>query len=252
MAIVFKAEHTDLRHHVAVKVLPPTSKEDSPLESRFFSEMRIVARLRHPNIVAANDAGRTVSDDGNTILRYLVMEYVSGQDLEDTVRRNGAMSPSRACAIAYQIASALGETNKYGLVHRDIKPSNIMLTGEDQAKLLDFGLTRHFGHRMTVPGTILGTVDYMAPEQARDASTVDIRADLFGLGGVLYWCLTGQPPFPFAGNPVEALTRRLNLPPPSLRDINRNLPAELDAVVAKMMAFNPDDRYVDPASTCKR
>ena len=248
MAVVFKAEHMDLRHHVAVKVLPPTTKEDSALESRFFSEMRIVARLRHPNIVAATDAGRTQSDDGNTTLRYLVMEYVPGEDLEEVVRQHGPLTAARACAIAYQMASALGETHKYGLVHRDIKPSNIMLAGEDQAKLLDFGLTRHFGHRMTVPGTILGTIDFMAPEQARDASTVDIRADIFGLGGTLYWCLTGQLPFPFEGNPVEALARRLASAPPSVRAINPDLPADLDAVVGKMMALRPEDRYADPGA----
>lgn len=248
MAVVFKAEHMDLRHHVAVKVLPPATKEDSALESRFFAEMRIVARLRHPNIVAATDAGKLVNEDTETVLRYLVMEYVPGQDLEDVIRRNGPMSVTRACSIAYQMASALGETHKYGLVHRDIKPSNIMLTSEDQAKLLDFGLTRHFGHRMTMPGTILGTIDYMAPEQARDASTVDIRADIYGLGGTLFWCLTGKLPFPFQGNPVEALTRRLTASAPSLRSVAPEMPAELDAVVAKMMALNPEDRYADPQS----
>jgi response regulator RpfG family c-di-GMP phosphodiesterase/serine/threonine protein kinase len=248
MAVVFKAEHMDLRHHVAIKVLPPTTKEESALETRFFAEMRIVARLRHPNIVPATDAGRAISEDGNTILRYLVMDYVSGQDLQEVVREPGPMSPARACAVAYQIACALAETHKYRLVHRDVKPSNVMLTGEDQAKLLDFGLTRHFGHRMTVPGTILGTIDYMAPEQARDASTVDIRADIFGLGATLYWCLTGQVPFPFDGNPVEALNRRLNAPSPSIRSINAELPAELDAVVGRMMAQRPDDRYPEPAA----
>jgi putative two-component system response regulator len=248
MAVVFKAEHTDLRHHVAVKVLPPATSEDSAHASRFFSEMRIVARLRHPNIVAATDAGRSTSDDGNTVLRYLVMEYVPGQDLDDVVRKRGPMSVSRASAIAYQMARALSETHKYGLVHRDIKPSNIMLAGEDQAKLLDFGLTRHFGHRMTVPGTVLGTIDYMAPEQARDATTVDIRADIFGLGGTMYWCLTGRVPFPFDGNPIEALTRRLNTPPPSVRAANPDLPAELDVVLAKMMAMRPEDRYADPGA----
>src|SRR5262245_16725236 len=248
MAVVFKAEHMDLRHHVAIKVLPPTTKEDSALETRFFAEMRIVARLRHPNIVAATDAGRVVSEDGNTTLRYLVMEYVPGQDLEEVVRNHGPMLPHRACAIAYQMACALGETHKYGLVHRDIKPSNIMLTAEDQAKLLDFGLTRHFGHRMTVPGTILGTIDFMAPEQARDASTVDIRADIFGLGATLYWCLTGQLPFPFQGNPMEALGRRLTAETPSIRDVNPELSDELDDVVAQMMAERPEDRYSDPGA----
>ncbi|MBO0698523.1 MAG: protein kinase [Zavarzinella sp.] len=248
MAVVFKAEHMDLRHHVAIKVLPPMSNEDTAPETRFFAEMRIVARLRHPNIVAANDAGRVVSEDGNTVLRYLVMEYVPGQDLEEVVREHGPISPNRACAIAYQMACALAETHKYGLVHRDVKPSNIMLTAEDQAKLLDFGLTRHFGHRVTAPGTVLGTIDYMAPEQARDASTVDIRADIFGLGATLYWCVTGQLPFPSEGNPVEALSRRLTAPIPSVRAANPELSAELDAVVARMMAERPEDRYADPAA----
>jgi response regulator RpfG family c-di-GMP phosphodiesterase len=246
MAVVFKAEHMDLRHNVAIKVLPPPAEGDSGLETRFFAEMRIVARLRHPNIVAAMDAGKLVSDDGSTVLRYLVMEYVSGQDLDEAVRLAGPMNPERACSIAYQVASALAETHKFGIVHRDIKPSNVMLASEDHAKLLDFGLTLHFGQRMTVPGTVLGTIDYMAPEQARDATTVDIRADIFGLGGMLYWCLTGQVPFPFDGSPVEAITRRLSAPTPSIRRVNPDLPVELDAVVARMMAERPEDRYADP------
>ena len=248
MAVVFKAEHTDLRHPVAVKVLPPTIQEDSALESRFFAEMRIVARLRHPNIVAATDAGRAVSADGNSVLRYLVMEYVPGEDLDQMIHKHGPMTPARACAIACQVASALGKMHQHGLVHRDIKPSNIMLTAEDQSKLLDFGLTRHFGHRMTVPGTVLGTIDFMAPEQARDASTVDIRADLFGLGGTLYWCLTGRLPFPSDSSPVEALTRRLTAPPPSIRAVNPDLPPELDTIVTRLMALNPEDRYADPGA----
>ncbi len=225
--------------------------EDSAPEIRFFSEMRILARLRHPNIVAANDSGRVQGDDGDKPLRYLVMEYVPGLDLEQSVRQHGPMTPARSCAIAYQMASALSETHKHGLVHRDIKPSNVMITAKGQAKLLDFGLMRHFGHRMTVPGTILGTIDYMAPEQARDASTVDIRADIFGLGGILFWCLTQRPPFPSVGNPFEALTRRLNAPPPSLRSVNPSLPRELDAVLSRMMAQRPEDRFPDPSDVRK-
>jgi response regulator RpfG family c-di-GMP phosphodiesterase len=246
MAVVFKGEHLDLRHHVAIKVLPPTSKEDIALESRFFSEMRTVARLRHPNIVAAHDAGRVLNEETNTALRFLVMEYVTGLDLEETICQHGPMATSRAVGIAYHIASALSETHKHNLVHRDIKPSNIMLTEDDQAKLLDFGLSRHFGHRMTVPGTVLGTIDYMAPEQARDASSVDIRADIYSLGGTLYWCLTGQLPFPFQGSPIEALARRLNKSSPSLRTARPELPPELDRVMSKMMALDPEDRYPNP------
>ena len=201
MAVVFKAEHIDMRHLVAIKVLPLTSGQDTRLQGRFMAEMRAVARLRHPNIVAAMDAGRVCSPDPDQpVLQYLVMEYVPGQDLEEYVNVHGALSPTRACNFVHQIASALAETHKFQLVHRDVKPSNIIVTPEDLAKLLDFGLARSFDARMTQAGTLLGTIDFMAPEQAKDASTADIRADIYGLGGTLYWCLTGKLPFPIPTN----------------------------------------------------
>src|SRR5439155_5305911 len=148
MAVVFKAEHVDMRHHVAIKVLPVSPGQDPRLQSRFMAEMRTIARLRHPNIVAAMDAGRLASDNPDQpTLQYLVMEYVPGQDLEEVVRSTGSMKPARACSLVHQIASALAETHKFQLVHRDIKPSNILVTPEDQAKLLDFGLSRRFDAR---------------------------------------------------------------------------------------------------------
>ena len=247
MAVVFKAEHVDMRHLVAIKVLPMSPGQDTRLETRFFSEMRVVARLRHPNIVAATDAGRLINPDpSGTSLRYLVMEYVPGQDLEEYIRNSGPLPVNRACSLAYQVASALAETHKFNLVHRDIKPSNVMVTSEEQAKLLDFGLSRHFENRMTVPGTVLGTIDFMAPEQARDASTVDVRADLYSLGGTLFWTLTGRLPFPTNGSPVETLARRLNQAPPSIREILHDCPPELDDVLRRMMANDPDKRYATP------
>lgn len=247
MAIVFKAEHIDMRHTVAIKVLPTSPGQDAKLESRFFSEMRVVARLRHPNIVAATDAGRAVNPDhSGPSLRYLVMEYVAGHDLEEYVRNTGPLPINRACSLGYQIASALAETNKYNLVHRDIKPSNIMVTSEEQAKLLDFGLSRHFGTRLTSPGTVLGTIDFMAPEQARDASSVDIRADQFSLGGVLYWCLTGRLPYKPYGSPLESLARRMNQAPPSLKDVLPDCPVELDSTLRRMMATDPANRFATP------
>ncbi|MCE9532132.1 MAG: protein kinase [Planctomycetes bacterium] len=247
MAIVFKAEHADMRHTVAIKVLPMSQGQDSRLETRFFSEMRVVAQLRHPNIVSATDAGRLFNPDPSSpSLRFLVMEYVAGQDLEEYIRNFGPLPIHRACSLAYQIASALAETHKFNLVHRDIKPSNIMVTPEEQAKLLDFGLSRHFQNRMTVPGTVLGTIDFMAPEQARDSSTVDIRADLYSLGGVLFWSLTGQLPFTSSASPIENLAKRLNQPPPSLREFLPECPAELDDTLKRMMATAPDDRYPTP------
>ena len=146
----------------------------------------------------------------------------------------------------HQIASALAEANKHGLVHRDIKPSNILVTPEGQAKLLDFGLVHQLGNNLTEAGTILGTVDFMAPEQTQDASRVDIRADLYGLGGTLYWCLTGQLPFSSQGTLQENLVRRLTQAPPSVRAVRPEIGAGLEAVVARLMAVNPDERYRTP------
>jgi response regulator RpfG family c-di-GMP phosphodiesterase/serine/threonine protein kinase len=247
MAVVYKAEHIEMRHLVAVKVLPMTPEQDPRLETRFSAEMRAVARLRHPNIVAALDAGRAFSHDPDApVLWYLVMEYVSGLDLHDLVCDRGRLPVARACNLIHQIAAALAETNKFGLVHRDIKPSNIMATAEDQAKLLDFGLSCRPEARMTQPGTVLGTVDFMAPEQARDASAVDIRADLYSLGGTLFWCLTGHLPFPCQGGTTESLLRRLNQPPPSVRSLLPDLPTELDTVLRRMLATRPEDRYPTP------
>jgi serine/threonine protein kinase/CheY-like chemotaxis protein len=247
MAVVFKAEHIDLRHQVALKVLPLSTGQDVRLLSRFFAEMRVVARLRHPNIVAAIDAGKAVSDDPDAPeLRYFVMEYVPGQDLEEYVLSRGALSPAKACNVAHQVACALGETYKFNLVHRDIKPSNILLTSEEQAKLLDFGLMRDFSARLTQPGTVVGTLDFMAPEQAQDATTVDVRADLYGLGGTLFWCLTGKLPFPSEGSVTENLIRRLSQAPPSVRRYSPRVPTGLDALVARLMAVKPEDRFQTP------
>jgi len=252
MGVVFRAEHTRMRRLVAIKVLPLGPERDQRILRRFMTEIRAIAKLQHPNIVAAFDAGELSSPDGGmSVLHYFVMEYVPGQDLEQYVVMNGPMSPAQACDIMHQVASALGEANKHNLVHRDIKPSNIQITPEGQAKLLDFGLARNYKASVTEPGTLLGTVDYMAPEQVRDAHSVDIRADLYALGGVLYWCLTGKTPFPSNGNAVRDLARRLEQPPPSVRDKRPELPEELDRVIQRLMALNPEDRYPNPEATMR-
>ena len=136
----------------------------------------------------------------------------------------GRWPPAQACDLIYQVASALAEAHKHDLVHRDIKPSNVRVTPEGQAKLLDFGLARHFRHRLTEPGTLLGTIDYMAPEQMQDASSVDIRADIYGLGGTLFWCLTGRTPFRAAGQLASGPGHRLTQPPPSVRVLRPESP----------------------------
>ena len=174
------------------------------------------------------------------------MEYVPGQDLEEYVIDHGPLSVTKACDLMYQIASALEESHRHQLVHRDLKPSNVRVMPDGQAKLLDFGLTRHRENRLTEPGLLIGTLDYMAPEQAQDSSKVDIRADLYGLGGILYWSLTGKLPFPGSGNLAQNLARRQTEPPPVLRRIRPELPAELDQVLAKMLAVKPEERYASP------
>ena len=167
------------------------------------------------------------------------------------MKANGPLSPVRACQIIFQIASALEEAHLHNLVHRDIKPSNILLTAADQAKLLDFGLAMHFRSRMTEPGAVLGTVDFMAPEQARDSSSVDVRADIYSLGATFFWCLTGQMPFPAHETLLQDVVARMTQTPPSIRTLRPDLTPELDAVVARMMALEPADRYPTPQTVTR-
>lgn len=247
MGVVFKAEQIRLRRQVAIKVMPLDRDAPANLLLRFYSEVRTIAQLVHPNIVAAIDAGEVANPDPDgPTLHYFVMEYVSGQDLEQFILDRGPLPTAVACDVIQQVAAALAVANKHGIVHRDIKPSNILLTPEGQAKLLDFGLTRSVMNRVTEPGAVLGTVDFMAPEQVKDASAVDIRADLYGLGGTLYWCLAGKLPFPGSRNIAENLARRLTQPPPSIRAELPSIPQELDAIIARMMARDPSDRYSCP------
>jgi response regulator RpfG family c-di-GMP phosphodiesterase len=245
MGVVFKGEHVHLRRPVAIKVLSMSSEQSDLLQQRFLMEMRTVAQLQHPNIVSALDAGLVFGPNVPT-LRYFVMELVPGEDLEELVLSHGPLSPSEACDLIRQIAAALVEAHKYNLVHRDIKPSNIQVTPDGQAKLLDFGLARHIDARMTEPGILLGSLDYMAPEQMRDASTVDIRADIYGLGGTLFWCLTGRTPFPPRENITLQVAARLTQQPPSVRIWRPEAPAELDAIIGRMMALDPADRFPTP------
>jgi response regulator RpfG family c-di-GMP phosphodiesterase/serine/threonine protein kinase len=247
MAVVFKGEHIEMRRTVAIKVMPQPLDLHPKLVSRFTAEMRTIAQLQHPNIVAAFDAGKTVAPDPDSpVLRYIVMEYVAGENLEGFVNTHGPIDPATACDFIHQIASALVEANKLKMVHRDIKPSNILITPEGQAKLLDFGLVHHCGTNMTDVGTIVGTVDFMAPEQAQNANAVDIRTDLYGLGGTLFWCLTAQTPFPSTGTVIENLARRLTQPPPSVRSLKPAVHPDLDAVVTRLLAVNPAERYATP------
>lgn len=254
MGVVFLAEHIHLRRLAAIKMLPLYAGSDSggPLLTRFFNEIRMIARLQHPNIVSAIDTGEIAGDGPDApMLYYHVMEYVPGKDLDRLVQADGPLSLAHTCDLAYQIASALVEADKHGLVHRDIKPSNILVTPEGQAKLLDFGLARNTENRHTQQGAVLGTIDYLAPEQARDASAVDIRADIYSLGATMFWALTGKPPFLSQASLHQQVLARLTQAPPSISRLRPDLPLEVDAVLARMMATNRDDRYATPQAVMR-
>jgi response regulator RpfG family c-di-GMP phosphodiesterase len=252
MGVVYRAEHVLLRRPAAVKVLSLSPDQDTRLLLRFRAEMRAVGALRHPHIVAPLDAGQAHSSrPGEPVLHYLVMEFVDGPDLEKLVHTRGPLSVGRACEVGHQVASALAAAHARGLVHRDIKPTNILIAEGHIAKLLDFGLAQDMRQRLTEPGVLLGTLEYMAPEQAQDAHSADIRADLYGLGGVLYWCLSGQPPFPSLGPAPLEIARRMTQPPPSIRSYRPEVPAALDEVLNRLLAPKPDDRYPDPQAVLR-
>jgi response regulator RpfG family c-di-GMP phosphodiesterase len=247
MGVVYKAEHIHMKRVVALKVLVTQEERDSVFLQRFSSEMQAMAVLRHPNIVLAFDAGEVnVPQESSKVLRYLVMEYVAGQDLEQYVGDHGPLPFATACDVIRQAASGLRHAYEHGLVHRDIKPSNLLLTSQEQVKILDFGLARLCSRRHTEAHSMLGTVDYMAPEQARDARSADIRADIYGLGGTLYWLLSGQKPFPGDRSPIEELIARQKESPRPIREHRPDIPIELEAIIYQMMANDPNDRYPTP------
>ncbi|HET7868898.1 MAG TPA: serine/threonine-protein kinase [Actinomycetota bacterium] len=195
MAVVYLAEHLRLGRRVALKVLDPETAEDEGFRDRFIRESRIAAGLDHPNVVTVYDAGEA---DG---VLYLSMRYVEGTDLERLLRSETRLETSRAVSIISQCASALAAAHAEGLVHRDVKPADILLEsqshGGDRVFLADFGISKQLAPstRLTRTGSLMGTVDYVAPEQIR-GEDVDRRADIYSLGCVLYRCLTGEVPFP--------------------------------------------------------
>ena len=244
MGTVYRAEHLQLRRQVALKVMARAVEGNARLLHRFYGEARAVARLQHPHIVSCLDAGRAARTGPSSPLRdYFVMEFIPGQDLYNLIREKGPITPHRCCDLFRQVAEALGEAHRHGLVHRDLKPANILITPDWQAKVLDFGLARLPHHNVTEPGTLLGTVGYMAPEQARDPSGVDARADLWSLGATMYWALTGREPYPETGNPVQDLHRRFTTSPTPVRQVRPEVPAEVCDLVNRLMETDPENRY---------
>ncbi len=194
MGTVYRALHTELEKIVALKVLPTEQTKDERAVNRFKREMKAVGKVDHPNIVRATDAGEV---DGT---HFLVMEYVEGIDLSKLVKRVGPVPIADACELVRQAAIGLQHAHEHGLVHRDVKPSNLILAKNGQTKVLDLGLARLHGQNapqenLTSTHQMMGTVDYMAPEQFENAHGVDIRADIYGLGCTLYKLLTGHAPY---------------------------------------------------------
>ncbi len=251
MAGVYKAQH-QLGQIVAIKVLPPSKARDPNFLGRFLREARLALRLKHPNIVRAFQTG--TSGD----LNYIVMEYLEGETLEDVLHRRGKMPPGEAVRLVYQALQGLDHIHAQGLVHRDLKPSNMMLIGSDSdstmhatLKLLDIGLGRTMfdetggDENLTTEGVLLGTPDYMSPEQARDPRTIDIRSDIYSLGCVLYHLLSGQPPFPDT-NIISQMIRHATETPKPLKAFNPVVPDGLQQIVNWMMAKDPAQRYPTP------
>ena len=245
MGEVFLCSHLVMKHKVAVKVLPPDRAADPTALERFRREARAVAALDHPNIVRAYD----IDSDGPT--HYLVMEYVEGRNLHDVVKADGPLDVRRAAGMVAQVAAALQHAHERGLVHRDIKPANLILDAAGTVKVLDLGLARFFQpDGRPADGDdgelVVGTADYMAPEQSFDSPSADTRADIYSLGCTLYYLLTGKAPFQEKSVARKLLCHQFRKPEP-LKVVRPDLPAGLVAVVDRMTAKDPVDRYQTPA-----
>jgi serine/threonine-protein kinase len=257
MGRVFKAEHRHMNRVVALKVLSPTVLQTDRARDLFMREVRAIAQLVHPNIVTAYDANES---DGRF---YLVLEYVDGPNLEQLVKAQGPLPYNQACDYVRQAAHGLQCAHKLGMVHRDIKPANILVQRKDNAhdlvKISDFGLARimtpgvetshggsYAGTIFTRDNTVMGTPDYLSPEQARSMHKTDIRSDLYSLGCTFHFLLTGRVLFP-GGNPMDKLIRHGTEKPPPVTQHRPDIPAEVAAVLQKLLEKRPEDRYQTPA-----
>ena len=234
----------NLKRTVALKVLHKERTTNETLVRRFESEAQAAAQLKHENIVTVYDAGQI---DGHL---FIALEFVDGTDIHELVAKRGAIPLKRSVDFIKQVARALDHLHQRGIVHRDIKPSNLLLTKEGIVKLTDLGLARAVDESLqsniTREGTTVGTVDYMAPEQARNSQSADIRSDIYSLGCTWYQMLTGEPPFP-EGSVTNKLYSHISKARPDPRAFNQTVPDEIVAVMHKMMARKADDRYQTPA-----
>jgi serine/threonine protein kinase len=245
MALVYLCEDPDRQSRVAVKVLPNSHAQDEEYLKRFQREARAVAGLEHPNIVQTFD----IDHDGK--VNFIVMEYVEGTGLYDIVQNHGPLDPIRAAHYIRQAAVGLQRAHEASMVHRDIKPGNLMVDRTGTVKVLDMGLARIFSDSEEVlTRGILGTPDYFAPEQSKDSHNVDIRADIYGLGCTFYYLLTGAPPFP-EGSIAQKLVWHQTRQPKPIRALRPEVPEGLAAVIHKMLAKDPGQRYQTPAEVAE-
>ena len=246
MGRVFKAHQTRLGRDVALKIIRKEKLNHPSAQDRFRAEIQALGKMKHANVVEAYDA----EQEGDS--HFVVMELIDGADLTRLVRERGPLGVSAACEYIRQAALGLQHAFEHGLVHRDIKPSNLIVTRDGrQVKLVDLGLARleqplgEGGNRITQEGFVIGTPDFLAPEQARDPSKVDIRADIYALGSTLFYILTGKVPFE-GGTPTEKLLKHCTAPPPALLPLRPDAPPQLEQVIHWCMAKRPEDRPQTP------
>ncbi|MEQ8785316.1 MAG: serine/threonine-protein kinase [Pirellulaceae bacterium] len=271
MGDVYKAQHKVMNRLVALKVIKPQLVQNAAAVQRFQREVQAAARLHHANIVTAYDAEQAGA------LHFLVMEFVDGVNLDEVIRRQGAMPIDQACDAIHQAALGMQHAHELGMVHRDIKPHNLMLTSTGQVKILDFGLASlaseitieqaaanatsgesdsasptqadavaRPSQQLTLMGTMMGTPDFMAPEQARDAHAADVRADIYSLGCTFYALLAGKAPFGGA-SVSEKIKAHSEHDAPPLSDLRDDVPAEVEWVLNRMLAKQPENRFQTPA-----
>ena len=236
MSSVYKARDALLERHVALKILHDQYSEDEDFVERFKREARSVAQLQHPNIVTVIDRGE---EDGR---QYIVFEYIDGENLKEFVVRKGRLDVPEALEIALEVARGLAFAHAQGLIHRDVKPQNILLNGDSRAKVTDFGIARSLDvDGMTQTGTVLGTSNYIAPEQAT-GQPVDAHSDVYALGAVLYELLAGDVPFPGESFLAVAM-KHVHEPPPNLLDVRGDVPLRVAAAVDRALEKDPEQRF---------
>lgn len=243
MSSVYLAESKNTRKKRAIKVLPKKKVSDKSYLDRFYREGKAAASLNHPNIVRVYD----INNSGDT--HYMVMEYVQGKDLYETVRDDGAMPIDEVVDSIYQSAEGLLHAHEKGMVHRDIKPANLLRTESNSIKILDLGLAlfnTEGEESLTVlyNEKVMGTADYLSPEQAVNSHEVDHRADIYSLGCTLYFLVTGRPPFD-KGTLAQRIAMHQSKEPDSILDSREDCPQSLVDICTKMMRKNPDDRFAD-------